>query len=296
MELAPNLLRATLAHLPLRGVPSLLTGLTRRLGAGSARLCRIDTGDWLELDFSDPDQCMMFHGLYSRGVDEVARRLLRPGDTVWDIGGQLGYFATRFARLVGPSGSVVSFEPDPHAFARLQRGIHKTGHRQLQARPWAITAESATVTLRVSPTVGWSSLVEFDEPLACLAEVSGYAIDELVEAGELDPAGLRLIKLDIEGGELAALQGMRHTLANSSTALICEFNLDGLGAAGQTPADLIGFFHQLGMTTYAIRMPAGLVRTGGPYLSPVRSVAEIPFALGDLLCLPVTMAPPFAVR
>src|SRR5580704_14759973 len=52
---------------------------------------------------------------------DLARQFVHPGDTIWDIGANVGLFAIAAAQKAGPSGSVVAIEPDLWLAALLQR-------------------------------------------------------------------------------------------------------------------------------------------------------------------------------
>lgn len=57
---------------------------------------------------------------YEENYDQEFAKQLRPGDCVWDVGANVGYYTRRFAERVGSEGRVFAFEPSPHNFARLQ--------------------------------------------------------------------------------------------------------------------------------------------------------------------------------
>ena len=75
------------------------------------------------LDPGDYFQCMMYYERFCPEILQVLQQFVRPGDTVLDIGAQLGYFSLHVARLVWSAGRVYCFEPDPRSFARLNQAI-----------------------------------------------------------------------------------------------------------------------------------------------------------------------------
>jgi FkbM family methyltransferase len=62
-------------------------------------------------------------GDYEMDVQGILPRFAKPGMTVFNIGANVGFFTSGLARLVGPSGRVVAFEPNPAAFERLKMNI-----------------------------------------------------------------------------------------------------------------------------------------------------------------------------
>src|SRR5690606_31195029 len=54
----------------------------------------------------------------------------KKGDAVWDIGAHFGFYSFWFAKLVGPTGEITAFEPNPEVFAKLQK------HHRLNFLPY----------------------------------------------------------------------------------------------------------------------------------------------------------------
>ncbi len=283
----PGMLRSTLARVPVRGVPSLLHQITKLILGDRPRLLRVAAGFDLHIDPTDGDQCMMYFGRYGRGILHFAGEVLRSGDTVLDIGGQIGFFANAFADLVGPTGQVVTFEPDPQVWSRLLRGLRHSQHQTILARHFAITETSGTAMMHVSPTAGWSTLLDCDYPEVATVAVQTRSLDSLLDAPEIDWSRLRLIKLDIEGAELAALRGMTKTLARHRPRLICELNRSCLHDGGHTPDELLDLLRAQDYRVQAIVEPRGLLRGAEPRLVEVREAADLPWQFGDLLCHPI---------
>ena len=68
--------------------------------------------------FVDPEDqiitpCLLEHGVWEPSVTELVSDEIRSGDTVLDIGANVGYYTLLFAELVGEHGRVFAFEPDP---------------------------------------------------------------------------------------------------------------------------------------------------------------------------------------
>lgn len=122
-----------------------------------------------------------------------------PGDAVLDIGAHVGYFTLLFARLVGASGSVWAFEPDPTNFRYLQRHVSVNGLRNVQTRRLAISDEEGTVRFAAGRGSGTGHLSQRGTD-----EVRSTTIDAFCARSGVSPS---LIKMDVEGAELRALQG-----------------------------------------------------------------------------------------
>jgi hypothetical protein len=84
---------------------------------------------------------LMLDGYWEYWVSDFMWRNIKPGDTVIDVGANLGYYSVLMADLVGSTGRVVSFEPNPRLFELLQRNVGINGFtRRTQCYPRAVTA------------------------------------------------------------------------------------------------------------------------------------------------------------
>ena len=132
------------------------------------------------------------------------------GDVVFDIGAGVGAEMLLFSRLVGPSGRVVSVEAHPRTYGRLADLCNANGLRNV-----------TPLQLAVSDTDGTVAVSDLDHHLrnAVLKapvdgiEVPARRIDTL--AAELDVDRIDLLKMNIEGAERQAIQGMGTVLANT---------------------------------------------------------------------------------
>lgn len=153
------------------------------------------------------------------------KRALRPGATALDIGANVGCYSVLLGRLVVPGGRVFAFEPSPAAYEGLVRHISLN---QLEGTVIPIRAAVAdregTATLIVSGSTGSDRLAAIGEPeQGTRQEVSLTTIDHFCGAQGIRPD---LIKVDVEGTELAVLQGARGTIeaAGGALALFVEMH------------------------------------------------------------------------
>jgi FkbM family methyltransferase len=191
----------------------------------------------LELDLGTyPDVCMAF-GLYERDTERVIRKILRPGMHFVDIGANIGYFTVLAAKLVGPTGRVDAFEPDPINRARLVRHVGENGFVEgVRVHAVGVGAEAGTVTLYHPKGVmnhGSASIFQ-----SVVGESDAYSID-IARADQVIDHIPDLIKMDIEGAELLAIQGMTGLLKGERPpAMIIEHNHETARAGGHSMADI----------------------------------------------------------
>jgi FkbM family methyltransferase len=150
-------------------------------------------------------------GHHELAVTEAAFRLLGPGDVAVDVGANVGYFTSLMAYRVGASGKVLAFEPHPVVRGLLEENVARWRSPQVNVDARAISATSGSMYLNVpegfSANMGTATL-ESAGPSGVRVDVT--SLDEALGSRKVD-----LVKLDVEGHELAALDGARTTLAES---------------------------------------------------------------------------------
>lgn len=159
-----------------------------------------------------------------------------PGSYVFDVGGNLGFFATQLAQLTAEADvHIVSFEPAPATFARLVEAVRRL---RLEDRVIpicsALSDRSGLVPIAFQETdtmrahlVASAELAEQGERVAW---TSCLTIDEATRSVGAVPA---LIKIDVEGHEVRVLRGGRELLGSANApALLVEWNPGALARAG----------------------------------------------------------------
>jgi FkbM family methyltransferase len=159
------------------------------------------------------------HITWNREEYEAFRSAVRPGDVVLEAGSNVGAYAVLFGQWVGPTGHVFAFEPDPVAYAGLQRHIelNDLGDR-VTAVPAAIADKNAQrLRFALFESSGISRMAaEREKPGTRIREVDAVSIDMFCADRHVLPT---VIKVDVEGAELAALRGARTTIARAGQDL-----------------------------------------------------------------------------
>jgi FkbM family methyltransferase len=188
----------------------------------------------------------------SRGEALLEKRfveMISPGDVVYDLGANIGWYALLAARLVGPEGRVLAFEPLLANAHYARANGERNGLQNMIVIPAAVTDEEGWTTFRERSSLG-GRIEKHDTQ----AQADRRAKNEFIETGRsivptiaLDswlaqtgqPAPT-LVKMDVEGAEVGALRGMRQTLASARPTLIIELHstrdevADELDANGYT--------------------------------------------------------------
>lgn len=148
-------------------------------------------------------------------------RLAAPGDTVLDVGANLGLVSLLAAQRVGPKGRVLAFEPSPVVLPHLRATLAANPALPIRLHEVALGEEPGTLALRVPEgNAGGGSLVAHPDLAGHAVPVRPLA-DVLSEEGVADVA---LMKLDVEGYEAPVLRGLLRPGAPRPRAVLFEEN------------------------------------------------------------------------
>ena len=183
--------------------------------------------------------------------------LIKRGDTVMDIGANVGAHTVAFSHLVGREGRVISFEPVAANYERLRENVsRRTRYPNTTVFPIAIgnpkdsgegvflkvPGDDFTQASLVEHSAGsWrgnSGVREYATTLASIdAEAPGFHLDRL-----------DFVKIDVEGGELNAIKGAASTIQRFLPLLYCELYEKWAASFGYTPSGIFSFASSLGYT------------------------------------------------
>jgi len=171
---------------------------------------------------------------------ELIGKAVPAGGVVLEGGAHLGFVTVHAARATGSNGRVVAFEPDPTVRDVLRENLELNGVAdRVDVHGLALGAEAGTVGLYVS---GDTSSLFAPRGEANCVEVAVVRADEVV-GGPVD-----VVKLDVEGSELAALRGMERLLERGQAprALFVECHPQLLARAGTSRDELLTWLRTAG--------------------------------------------------
>jgi methyltransferase, FkbM family len=173
-------------------------------------------------------------------------RYLRAGMTVLDVGAHRGELSLFFARCVGPTGRVFAFEPAREAYAAIEHVVNANGRRNIHPRPLAVGDAEGTAILH-----GRSDRPTLHSFLSRAVHAQGPSVSEEVRVTTLDAfcrgeniETVDLLKIDVEGCELAALKGAEALFA-AGRIRCCAFEFgETTRDAGLCVRDFQHFFNR----------------------------------------------------
>jgi len=165
----------------------------------------------------------------------IMKEIISPGDTIIDIGANIGYFALFESQLVGLQGKIIAIEPSPENVKLLKLNIKENKNENVHVIEAAIGDYDGVGTLYLSEACNWNSLVVQSElGQTGIVEVEVRTIDSLIKSMGVRPS---LIRMDIEGYEPKAIKGMLNTINNYAPRLVIELHPQLIG--GEATRDLI---------------------------------------------------------
>lgn len=176
------------------------------------------------------------------GEMDLFEDYIQPGDTVIDVGANIGQTAIQSCLKAGRDGVVVAFEAHPRTFRFLQGNLKLNGCTQVQAKNLALG--DAAGVLHFSDL----SRDDMNEITASgTLAVPVQRLDAVVPAGTL----IDLLKIDVEGFELPVLQGAGQLLG-TTRCVFCEMCEAHVQRHHYTTAELLGLLEQAGFRNYVL--------------------------------------------
>lgn len=157
--------------------------------------------------------------------------LIGTGDCVMDVGAAIGDGVAALAPKVGPRGWVVAVEPNPKMFECLAHNTERWPW--VQRQHVALGAEVNNHRLVENDNAGMGYLEECADGL-----IQSVTMDFVMDFVPPQHQHLHFLKIDVEGMELAVLQGGRETIKRCRPIILIEMNADALGRYGETVESL----------------------------------------------------------
>lgn len=165
-------------------------------------------------------------GTYEPELQRTIQREVRPGMVVYDVGANIGYVSLLLARAVGPQGRVFSFEALPANLERIRANLALNPQAMVSAIGMAVIDGDRPVEFltHASGAMGKAagSAGRKDETYGTIIQVPGISLDEFIYT-QLNPLP-QVVKIDIEGGEVLALPGMRRLLCEGRPLIFLELH------------------------------------------------------------------------
>jgi FkbM family methyltransferase len=187
------------------------------------------------------------------GGDEgrVMRQSISQGDTFLDVGANHGTYALLACRLVGPRGSVLAFEPQPHLAGLLKKSFLSNRFLNCSVHEVALGDREGQTSFYIPAHSGLAGIHKKFSASGGFREikVKMARFDDLVDWEKLP--GQIFLKLDIEGSELEFLRGAANMIRKRRPVMLMEINPASAAAAGHQVADIVSQLKAFGYSRFS---------------------------------------------
>lgn len=250
-----------LSHLPMpiaarayhlsRKVPFLHSMLVSYVRKSIPESVSVDEGI-LYLDRSDVAvSSTLALGMYEEFEMSIFRKLLRPRMNVVDAGAHIGYYSLAASQGIGQEGRVFAFEPEMNNRNLLEKNMKANNAVNVHIIDIALSDVKENRRFFIEKyNKAHHSFAKGDE-MEKKIEISADTLDNLLV--RFGSPKIDIIKMDIEGAEAIALEGMIGTIhRNDSMFIFTEFYPEAIKAVGQSPIDFLDRLHSLDFSLFLI--------------------------------------------
>ena len=190
----------------------------------------------------------------------IIETILKSGDYFIDVGANIGIYSLVASKIVGPSGSVLSFEPVSSIFDKLTKNIAINAPSNISTVNAALSSFSGSteiLSIKVDQFRQGTSTLQFNDNVQELGEDAFYkervtvvTLDHFLDQKQLE--SLKFIKIDVEGHELKVLEGAKSTILKLKPFLLLEHDQSRLNFMEISEVDFRNLFMSLGYLCYEI--------------------------------------------
>jgi FkbM family methyltransferase len=186
---------------------------------------------------------------------EAAKRLISPGDTVFDVGANIGLFSAIYSKFVTDKGKVYAFEPIPETHWMLLETLALNKTENVSAQRLALSEKKGRSLMHTfdKEYSAWSSFgrPQFgDHKPSGTVKVRVDTIDNYCSENNIKK--INFLKLDVEGYEKHVLKGAEGLLRSGSVDVLSfEISKIPLEASGVKPNEVFTMLRSFGYKAYS---------------------------------------------
>lgn len=185
------------------------------------------------------------------------KQYCRTGDTVVDVGANIGEVSIVLSQHVGSTGQVFAFEPQPRVFQYLLGNLALNRCSNVMARNLALGSTPGVARMSDDKQDDMNRITQ-----AGVIEVACSTLD-----AELPSDSIALLKIDVEGSELSVLKGAGDVLARAA-CVNCELIDEHCRRYGHAMGDVIALLQRAGFMTFVISEESRLRRVQADFVEP----------------------------
>lgn len=197
------------------------------------------------------DRILFWHGYYEKKFVLLLEELLKEDDVFVDIGANIGYYSL-IASKKAVKGLVFAFEPFSGNRSELEDNISLNRINNIQVSALAISNEKTSKTLFVSANDN-TGMTGFQKPSnfnGAIETIHTITLDEWAKENHIDR--INMIKIDIEGAEYEALEGISNVLTEMKPVVMIEIQASLLAKYKKQPGDIYRFMKNHGYRSFEV--------------------------------------------
>jgi FkbM family methyltransferase len=196
---------------------------------------------------------LIYDGFEKEETDYLVS-ILNEGDIFIDIGTNIGLFSLIASKIVGIEGKVLSFEPTPMTFSRLNENVKLNNLKNIDIRNIGLSDKKGELTFYVSNNGydAWNSFAPSqDNKLEISIQVPVSTLD--IELKDIDQSKIKLVKIDVEGWEKFVLYGGKDFLVKYNPIVMVEFTEENTFNAGYAVHEIYDLMQDFGYSWYIFK-------------------------------------------
>ena len=189
------------------------------------------------------------YGTYEKLEAKIMEEKIKVGNITVDVGANIGLHTLNMARIVGNTGRVFAFEPDPSNFEILEKNVKINNYQNIILEQKAVGDKHGRTTLYQSDNPGNHRLFPLTKQAKGQIQVELTSLDKYFIDSNLANK-INFIKIDVEGFEFSVLKGMKNILKNNKKIKILFENMQiNTIEAGFTPIKVLNY-----LTSYDFKL------------------------------------------
>lgn len=182
-------------------------------------------------------------------MTKFVKKEIKEGDTVLDLGANIGYWTCLLAELVGDKGHVYAFEPEPNNFELLKKNVEINGYRNVTLEQKAVSNKTGKTKLFISDVKTDHRIYDWFGHQDSI-EIDAVRLDDYFKGKKVIIA---YIKSNLQGADFAALQGMLSLIKEAKNLkMIVEYHPDTMLEFGSEPREFIDLLTYEGFKLYDV--------------------------------------------
>lgn len=191
-------------------------------------------------------------GDYEAYETSIILNNIKKGDTVVDIGANIGFHTILFANKIGPQGKVYAFEPDPVSYKILLKNIKANNFKNVIASPLAISNKKAVLNLYKSKDNYGDNRVYSSDISSTNLTIKADSLDNFFSDLITKGKKISLLKIDTQGFEPFVIQGAKKLIKKYKPILFFEYWPYGYHSSKSNGTEMLNYLKKIYKDLYLI--------------------------------------------